>query len=238
MWILFKNLYKISKLPVWRKSIALAGMLLISCIIPVISGVSTQTSETDRALYSPSVYFCMIVGLLIAYGVKKLNHQTIMMVLILSYNIFFLEKNNKNWIEASDITQSVINKTLEISSLHENTGKVYFLNIPNEINGAYVFRMGFSDALRIYKADGQRFIVVNYLPRQDLEKIKEKIILDPEKENFILPPDILMRTDSNGCRKVYDHGELKFISHQNDHIFFWNLNDLEEIQPCILRKPA
>ena len=225
-------------MPLWRNMISLSGMLLISCLIPVISGVSTQTSETDRALYFPSVFLCMTLGLLITVAIKKLSSQYLILFLILAYNIFFLEKNNMNWIKASAITQSVIKKTAEISHRDKNGGRVYFLNIPDEINGAYVFRQGFSDALRIYKADSDRFMVVNYLPRQDLEKMKQRIIIDPAKGSFDLPPDILMKTDSAGCRKVYDHGKLKFTSYPDDHIYFWNVDDLEEIQPCNLRKPV
>jgi hypothetical protein len=236
-WYLLKNLNKIRSSPVKRRIISLSGMLLVSCFIPIISGISTQTSETDRALYYPSVFLCMILGLLFVFGIKKSGYQTVILFLILSYNIFFLEKNNKNWIKASEITQAVINKTLEISRFEKNDGRTYFLNIPNEIEGAYVFRLGFPDALRIYKADSQRFVVLNYLPRQDLEKM-EKIVLDPLKENFMLPPDVMVRTDSAGCRKVYDHGELRLMTKPDDRIFFWNLDDLEEIQSCIQRKPV
>ncbi len=34
----------------------LTNMLLVSCIVPVMAGLSTQTSETDRILYFPSVF--------------------------------------------------------------------------------------------------------------------------------------------------------------------------------------
>jgi protein O-mannosyl-transferase len=237
-WLLFKNMRKIRRLPVWRKSISLSGMLLIACIVPAISGISTQTSETDRALYFPSVFLSIIIGLFMVYGIKKLSTRTVTLLLILAYNIFFLEKNNKNWIEASAITKSVVDKTLEISSRQKTAGRVYFLNIPNEISGAYVFRLGFSDALRVYKADTNRFTVVNYLPRQDIEKMKVKFILHPGDDSLLLPPDITMKTEPGGCRTVYDHGKLRFTSRPDDHIFFWNVDELEEIQSCILRKPA
>jgi protein O-mannosyl-transferase len=237
-WLLFKNLHKIRTIPQGREIRFLLAMLLIACVIPVLSGVSTQTSETDRALYFPSVFWCMTLGLLILTLVRHLRYQRILLFFILLYNLFFLEKNNRNWIHASRITETVINRIREISETEKSGGKVYLLNIPNEISGAYVFRQGFADALRIYRLDTARFMVVNYLPRQDLEKMKEKILPDTVKAIFQLQPDILLKTDSAGCRTVYDRGKWRFNSHPEDRIFFWNIDQLDEIQACPIRKPA
>lgn len=237
-WLLFRNFHKIRALAVWREIQFLSGMLLISCIIPIVSGVSTQTSETDRALYFPSVFLSLILGSLIVFVVKKSRNQLILLVLILSYNLFFLERNNQNWKNASRITALVMKKITDLSRTGETGGKVYMLNIPKEIDGAYVFRQGFMDALRVYKLDTTRFVVVNYLTRQDLEKMKVIPLPDPENEQIHLLPDILMVTNTSGCREVYDHGVLKFRSRPGDRIFFWNMDQLQEIQACLLRKPT
>ena len=120
----------------------------------------------------------------------------------------------------------------------KSTDKIYFLNIPNEIDGAYVFRLGFPDALHLYGKDSSHFIAVNYLPRQDLEKMKKKIIINPEDAEIVLPPDIILKRDSSGCRQVFDHGRLIFISRPGDLFYFWNLDGLEFIQKCHFRSPG
>jgi hypothetical protein len=237
-FLAIRNYDKTRHEPFWRNFLFLSGMLLISGITPVVAGISTQTSETDRALYFPSVFLCMMAGLVMVFRIKNFRNRMFILLLICSYNLFFLEENNMNWKKASGITGSVMTKIMAINRLEKTGGKVYFLNLPNEISGAYVFRRGFTDALRLYGLDSSRFIAVNFLPRQDLEKIKGKISLDKEKETMNLPPEIILKTGPDGCWQVYDHGILSVTSQPADRIFFWNTDRLEEIQPCIPRKPV
>ena len=231
---LLRNFQRIRLNPKGRNIFYLSGMLFISCIIPFITGISTRTSETDRILYFPSVFLCMITGYLLVFWIKNLKIRLILMAGILTYNLFFLEMNNMNWIKASGITHAMVEK---IRSANLN-GRMFFLNIPDEINGAYVFRQGFPFALRLYGMDSNRFIAVNYLPRQDLDKMKGKLVLHQERATFELPPDIIVKSDSNGCRQFYDHGILKFTARPGDLIYYWDIKQLENIQACSLRSPG
>jgi len=227
----FRNLRQIRR--GWTRSFVfiLTIMLFISCVVPVITGISTQTTESDRMLYFPSVFLCMIGGWLLT-RIKKSEYRWLLFALIISYNLFFLEWNNLNWKRASAVTWSIMSKIQELSRSEKQEGKVYFLNIPNEINGSYVFRLGFSDALRLYGEDSSRFVAVNYLPRQDLDKITKKTELRPDGE-LNLPPDIVLKPDSSGCRQIYDHGKLKYAVRPGDRIYFCNPYQLESIQACM-----
>jgi hypothetical protein len=214
-----------------RMILFLTGALIISCIIPVISSVSTRTSESDRVLYFPSLFVCMISALLLLFCIKKKAYRLIAMVLTFAYSLFFLEKNNLNWIKASAITRSVMEKIKGDRSRSTH----YFLNIPNEIDGAFVFRMGFSDAVYLWGEDSSRFIAVNYLSRQNFDKMDEKINLNPEKTEIILSPDIILKSDSSGCKKIFNQGELKFTTVPGDKLYFWNLDRLDSVPACTLR---
>ena len=141
----------------------LTNMLLVSCIVPVMTGLSTQTSETDRILYFPSVFLCMLLGLIIVTYIKNAAFKWTILSLVLVYFIIFLEKNNLNWKKASFITYSILNKINEKKRSGDRE-KIFFLNIPNEIEGAYVFRLGFPDALKLYGFDSSRYFAVNFLP--------------------------------------------------------------------------
>ena len=211
-----------------REILLLTGMLIIACIIPVVTGISTQTSESDRMLYFPSVFLSMLTGYGVVVLIKKSGLKIMLMAGIIIYNLYYLEQNNRNWEKASHITYSIIDKI----QTENTTGRIFFLNIPNEINGAYVFRHGFADALELFGKDSNRFIAVNYLPRQDLEKMKTEIRLDNRAPVVVLPPDILMKQDSTGCRQIYDHGVLSYTMHPGDQIYFWNVDRLENIQAC------
>jgi hypothetical protein len=212
-------------------------MLFISCIIPIITGISTQTSESDRMFYFPSIFLCMILGALISYKIKNPRNQFITTAFLLLYGLFFLEKNNMNWRKASFITSSILRKMNDKTRSPDN-GRIFFLNVPREIEGAYVFRQGFREAVLLSGNDSNRFITVNYVTRQDLEKIKEKIVLNTENPEVVLPPDILLRMDSSGCRQIFDRGALQFTCMTGDLIFFWNLDNLQPVRACAERIPG
>jgi hypothetical protein len=144
-------------------------------------------------------------------------------------------QNNSNWKKASRITESVVTKIREISKDEKKEGSVYFLNIPNEIAGAFVFRQGFDYALKLNKFDVKRFIMINCLSWDDIQKMNRKSLSELQNENLSLGDDIILKADSTGCRIIYYHGGV-FQIHPDDHIFFWNLGQLEEIRPCIFKK--
>lgn len=223
--------------PAGRFLFYLTGMLVVSCIIPFVTGVSTQTSETDRALYFPSVFLCMIGALILVTAVKKWQLQMIIAALILVLSLFFLEKNNQNWNKASLITSSILRKIDERKKSKED-GRIFFLNIPNEIDGAFVFRLGFSDALKLNGFDSSEYIAVNYLPRRDLQSMKTSIPVEDANSVIRLPPDILLTLDSSGCRQIINHGALKFRTTTGDQIYFWNLDRLQAIQACPTGRPG
>jgi hypothetical protein len=214
----------------------LAKILLIAGIVPVVIGVSTQTSETDRVLYFPSVFLCMILGLLIVSYVKIPVYRWSVLTLIMIYFIFFLEKNNMNWKKASLITYSILDKINEKKHAAD-PGKIFFLNIPNEIEGAYVFRLGFPDALKLYGFDSSRYFAVNYLPRQDLAKMKKESSLVNREGEINLPPDIVLKQRDSGNLDILDHKVLKYTTAPGDHIFYWNVDTLDEIQTGTVRSP-
>jgi hypothetical protein len=138
--------------------------LCVACITPVFSGISTNTSESDRMLYFPSLFLCMVISMLLTFFTVSSFRKLLIFGLLFAYNIFFLEKNNANWALAGDSTRSLVhflkNKT---------TGKTYVMDIPEEYKGAYIFRQGLYDALHINGIDSSSLIVVNYLTRDQAD---------------------------------------------------------------------
>ncbi len=94
----------------------LSFSVAITCVIPVVSGISTQTSESDRMLYFPSVFVCMVLAYITIYLVKSKKSRIVLVIFIISYNVFFLEKNNLNWRKASAASYSIINTILSDST--------------------------------------------------------------------------------------------------------------------------
>jgi protein O-mannosyl-transferase len=225
-----KHINRIKQNKIWRSIAILSSMLVITCAIPSVAGVNTRTSESDRLLYFPSVFVCMIWALLIVFNVNHKGLQRLLIFSTIAYNLVFLELNNLNWRRASSITASILDKINE-EKHSGNSGRIYFMNIPDEIEGAYVFRIGFSDAMKLYGFDPNRFVDVNYLPRSEMSEIKHEIILNTDKTEISLPPDIILKKMPSGNYQIFDHGKLKFTSSMNDKIYFWNSGQLELFRP-------
>ncbi len=232
-FLFIRNLDKIKQTQIGKGILCLSGMVAISSFIPVITGISTQTSETDRLLYFPSVFLCMLAGLLIAGCIKNFMIGCTILFMILCYNLFFLEKNNLTWKKASSVTRTVVEKIILPMQAEKTEGKIYFIDIPAEIDGAYVFRQGFREVLLLYGADQNRFIAVSYLSRQEMDQRKEIINLGNSTSEIRISPGIILKPDTLGCRQIYkDERQLYSISPE-DRIYFWNIDRFDLIEPCL-----
>ncbi len=171
----------------------------------------------------------MLLGLNIVTYVKNAALKLPNQCLVLVYFIIFLEKNNLNWKKASFITYSILNKINEKKHTGE-PGKIFFLNIPNEIEGAYVFRLGFPDALKLYGFDSSRYFAVNYLPRQDLEKMKKESSLLNNEGKINLPPDIVLKQRGPGNLRYPGswRPEIHHVAPGGTNFFTGNINRLDE----------
>ena len=222
---LFRNYKKTTHSLLSRYFLIIIGMLIISCIVPVVTGVSTQTSETDRILYLPSVFVSILEGLFVVYILKKNRLKIGFLIFLFSYNLFFLEKNNLNWIKASFVTRSVMS-AIQSAVLNDKAKKIFFVNIPTEIQGAYSFRHGFPEALKLYDCDSGRFIIINYLSRREQEEIKASKMY--ENSGINLPPEVVIKSDS-GSRRVYYDGVFKYLIRPTDEMYYWNGNLLKNL---------
>jgi hypothetical protein len=203
----------------------LLSQLAISCLIPVISGVSTQTSETDRMLYFPSVFLCMAVSYIPLFLIGNSKIKIISILFLLSYNVFFLERNNLNWKSASSVTYAILTTPLSEPDGSRN----FFINIPNEIDGAYVFRLGFEDALLLFGKDSTKLIPVNYLTRTVSEKLPHRIRPVYLRDTLFIPPETKLIPDSDGRILIFVREKLKAMSDIRDNLYFWNKGRLEPI---------
>lgn len=225
VYFVSRNYGKFRNIIIRKDLLLLLLLLAISCAIPVVSGISTQTSESDRMLYFPSVFLCMAAGYILVFMIKNIKLKIIFAIFILCYNIFFLERNNLNWVKASAVSSSIINTILSDST---NT-KTFFINIPNEIDGAYVFRLGFGDALLIYGKDSTKAVPVNYLTRKESEKFPAKILPVCSTTKLFIPPDVILIPDSSQRTFIYVKNQLKAVAGTRDKIYYWNKQSLEHI---------
>lgn len=128
-----------------RFFLILAGCFLISLLVPSVGAVSTHTSESDRLLHFPSFFVAMILAYVLVTIPGHWRMGCYVAALLLLVQVYWLEENNLRWQRASAAVQYVLSKAKAADKDHP----LYIINLPEQIDGAYVFRVGFPEALQL-----------------------------------------------------------------------------------------
>jgi hypothetical protein len=194
-------------------------LLALACSVPVLSGVSTKTSESDRFLYFPSLMLCTGIGYVLVSRIRQVRLFAAVSLLICLYHLFFLEKNNANWTKASDITRNILQK---IKSL-KNTKETYLINLPDEYEGAYIFRHGLKEALTIDHTDSAGLVIINHLQREQMRNLPA--LLRPVKKDgttFIPPAVSISEAAGEAGRIRQAEGSLYLTPPKESLVLYWN----------------
>jgi hypothetical protein len=120
-------------------------VLWLASYLPYLSlGIDTFGTEGERYLYLPSIFLCIILGLGIVNAARV--YKYVISLLFLTIHILLLYDARKNYEVASAVTKATVKEL-------ENTGPgthIYFLCLPEENNGALIFREGIRQAARLY----------------------------------------------------------------------------------------
>ncbi|MEP6747344.1 MAG: hypothetical protein ABJB86_06445 [Bacteroidota bacterium] len=193
--------------------------LAISLLIPVAFGVSTRTSEGDRLLYFPSCFLCILIGSWLIALCKKSFNRWLALIVITFYCTSLLEINNRHWIKASVAANTIMNI---IKSKKSNN--ITFINMPDELEGAFVFRNGFRKALVINKIDTGKIRVFNYLTRSDY--LKTGPVIRPVLKDSIwtIFPFISVLVDSRDTVRIMNeiNKETLAVKKERNSMYYWN----------------
>jgi protein O-mannosyl-transferase len=153
--------YKMIVIPVWcialfimynirkKASLKSAGklmvLMLIAFIISLLPVIHLETSfvgspQSDRYGYLPSVFFVILVSVIIAL----INKKVITMAALCLAMVWFyinIQAQNSNWVIAGGMVKKIVNE------FKPADGISYITNIPDNYNGAYFLRNGLSDAV-------------------------------------------------------------------------------------------
>lgn len=94
----------------------------------------------ERYIYLPSIGILTILGFIIFSFKKSLQYPLIVFITIL-FCITTLISTDK-WNKASYISRNITEQTGAISKRLNGNSTLYFVNLPDSYNGAYVFRNG------------------------------------------------------------------------------------------------
>jgi hypothetical protein len=134
---------------------ALLWSLAVTCLLAVLGGVSTRTMESDRFLYMPSVF----LALLVAFAVLQFGNMVVRYVVfaaVLMVSVHFLWQGQRSWQEAYRLSAQVI---ADLPAPPPNA-RLLVHDLPDHVNGAFVFRNGFAEALLLAGRDTAGVVLV------------------------------------------------------------------------------
>lgn len=136
---------------------------LFFTLVPVLNlDISLINTINERFTYLASVFSAVVLVMLINLFTKKKSLTVIVIFIIMALNIFSLFKANYNWRRAGEISKSILYSFRDRFEVM-NTGNqnlLFILNLPDNINGAYIFRRGFINSIKLFfKKDLKKRVV-------------------------------------------------------------------------------
>jgi len=160
-----------------RRGLLLIALFGIASSIAVVGGVSTRTSESDRFLYLPSAFVCM--GLALAMErITSVAIRRTMLVALIVVSGWLLREGLSNWQVASSTIAAII----EGSPSPPENGRLFVSGLPQEYQGAFIFRHGYQEALAISGKEVEHVGVV-------VEDLGARVVIDTGDTLTIEPGD-------------------------------------------------
>lgn len=134
----------------WRP-LTLLTMCFGVAIAPVLPlNIAIATPESERFIYLPSAFALL---LLVWFLGSTFRRSWLITAIVLVYsvgNAWALDRINRRWETAAMITRGITSSFGEIVREHGQSGRpVFVLNVPDNVRGAFVYRRGFHDSLRL-----------------------------------------------------------------------------------------
>jgi hypothetical protein len=192
---------------------------------PVVFGISTRTSEGDRLLYFPSCFLCMLASAVLFGLVEKKWARWSLVALFVAGSVYFIQENNQRWRVAS-LTADAILDTLKASP----ADRTILINVPDEWEGAFIFRNNFNRALVINRIRASGVIVNNYLMRLDYLPVKGTIRVDGGKDSLSIYPvtSIIRRGEFIEVNNVRT-GASKTVPLRGTRLYYWDKVRLKRV---------
>jgi hypothetical protein len=223
--------------PVKSYLLKLSLLLAIACVVPVLSGISTRTSEGDRLLYFPSYFLCCGAAFLMVMLIRSRNLLYLLVFILVIYNVVWLEKNNRNWLRASVIAGNVLDGVArqEIDdhpqTLPGHGRKIFVVNVPDELDGAFIFRQGLPEALQMKGLTISGLVIVNVLKRDQSMALPDSIVVTrgAEGEWQIAPVVTISRAGADSLvilGRNEMNGDFRMMAGKGDVVLYWNKKNL------------
>jgi protein O-mannosyl-transferase len=132
--------------------LALCFTIALLPVLPLSIGVITP--ESERLIYMATAFSCLLV---VWFLDRAVRHRWLLVTIVLVLcvgHVIALDRINRNWQEASTVVHDALS-TLARTLRDRGTAapSIYALNLPDNVRGAFVFRRGFHEGLRLTAPD-------------------------------------------------------------------------------------
>ena len=138
--------------------------LVIAFVISLLPVINLPASPFDikgeRFIYLPSAFSSIFIIFLFAFIIKNRKRFVISFICLLLFLWISLYRSNRNWSIAGEISKNILT-SLETAGTAD---RLYIINLPDNINGAYIYRNGIQEAIRLFGNAGQfkNITVISY----------------------------------------------------------------------------
>lgn len=144
-------------------------------ILPVLFlAFNDLSDEGERYNYLASVFFCILLALLVI-KVKKIKVRSAVLAVIILYFSVSLINKNYNWQLASELNKKIV--TVDVPQVLDLEKENYFVALPDNFEGAPMLRNGLVLAVKLFNPNWQfKGNVLNAYQRLARENYKDKIL--------------------------------------------------------------
>ena len=127
---------------------------------------------SERHLYLPSVG----LSLLVSYLLMKLRPPlaAISIAVMLVANIYWVQFRVQSWQQAGQLAHHIVQTVVTTYPTMSPQAELWFVGIPDNINGAYIFRNGLNDALSLE----YQFVYFNVHLLPKIDKVPQTLTAD------------------------------------------------------------
>ena len=190
-----------------RAVIIFLFMWSVSLLPYITLGVDTKGVESERFLYMPSFFICIVLALIIFQWPHIVSTAAISVICAVS--LFVLSYHAKQYRFAGNVVKNTIHV---IDSLHNKT-RLIADRVPQENFGALIFRAGFPEGVNWLK-NPSTFDTVIVLSQSHVDLPLRKNYPGVYSHNVLLIPDTTIRNrfSVNDVYFLYTDSALNIIS--------------------------
>lgn len=134
-----------------RRGLVLLGVCLTITLAPVMPlSIAIHSPQSERFIYLPSAFASLLTIYLIDAVTRRRAIVLVIALLLCGWHVRALDRSNRAWEAAASITEGIVTSFTQLMRERGRPGRaVYVLNAPDNLRGAYIWRRGFYEALRL-----------------------------------------------------------------------------------------